>query len=390
MYYLGCLVVCLAVLLALSFWLIDTRTVMIYLISRRLAELGCSNLPVFLESASIDFWTFELRGLRIGNTPGEWNAPFAMHLDRLRITVGSILGMLSIHPGAPPFLFRLSRLEFTLGFRIKEVETVLFEGMVIYIEDAPTLGVEVLKRGTLLKKPIGLGSMARKDFVLDRTRLACYEVGSSKKPQSVIRMYASSTVEPLPEVEADAFPFELISGKDRLTLLAATEVERDEWVEAIKQAIAEVPQSSSKGIVENNAPWWAAFVAEDEGRKVLWRRRAAQRRRAWHDRWQQSGVKIAVSEARAREAEEAVANELAELSAADPLLAHERARANSGGGKAHNPLIDFVESLKKQGAWAARTAATSARLVEQKEAFAAESRFDDSVEFMVGRFVVDR
>ena len=78
----------------------------------------------------------ELRGVRIGNVPGEWDAPHALTLERLRLSVGGLLGLLSLlqvpqanRAGAPGGLLRIGPLEFTAGFCIKAIEELELSGI---------------------------------------------------------------------------------------------------------------------------------------------------------------------------------------------------------------------------------------------------------------------
>ena len=80
---------------------------------------------------------------------------------------------------------------------------------------------------------------------------------------------------------------ELVSSKERLTLLAESAETRDAWVAAIQAAIdALVQAQEARGAVgPTNAPWLDALDAEGEARIVRWRQGAEQRRREWRRRW---------------------------------------------------------------------------------------------------------
>ncbi|KAL1518750.1 hypothetical protein AB1Y20_003035 [Prymnesium parvum] len=364
------LLLLLALAAASAYLLFDVRSFLLWSIRARLAELGCPGLPVSLDAASATFWSLEMRGLTVGNLRGEWRAPYAMRMERVHLRVAGLLALLSLHPCNPPHLLRFGELEFTVGFRVKALEVFEVEGMRVYIEDAHELprAQDALLRGAMGKRPLngGMGPVEHREVVLEATRISWYDHAGAQKAKGMLRLYASSAVEPV-SGGGLPFAFEVISGADRLTLLAASEQERDAWVEAIRRAVREVGGVADLGGEENNAPWFAAIVAEDEGRKAMWRRRAAARRHEWRERWQASE-----QVARGAAAEEGAA-----------------AEAEGGGkGRAWDPLTDFMQSLKKHAAWAQRTAATGARLVEASEAAAAETRFDESTEFMIGNFVV--
>ena len=112
-------------------------------------------------------FTFELRGLRIANAPGEWRAPYALDMQRGCWRVRGVSGLASL-----PGLLRFGALEFCAGFRVKAFETVDLEGVSIHIEDgddASDAGA-VVRRGTLRKEPLnrGIGLARRRDFELEQ------------------------------------------------------------------------------------------------------------------------------------------------------------------------------------------------------------------------------
>ena len=102
------------------------RMLLVHVLQHKMGDGALSNAPVSLESVLIRAWHVELRGLRIGNVPGAWDAPHAVQLDRLRLSVSGLLGLLSLlqvppanKAGAPGGLLRAGSLEFTIGFCIK-------------------------------------------------------------------------------------------------------------------------------------------------------------------------------------------------------------------------------------------------------------------------------
>ena len=114
------------------------RLLLLYIVQHRVGRGALKNAPVTLESMRIELraWRLELRGVRIGNVPGEWDAPHALTLERLRLSVGGLLGLLSLlqvpqanRAGAPGGLLRIGPLEFTAGFCIKAIEELELSGI---------------------------------------------------------------------------------------------------------------------------------------------------------------------------------------------------------------------------------------------------------------------
>ena len=101
------------------------RYVVVYLLQNKAAFGALRSSPVRLEEASWRAGTLELRNLRIENVPSktEWTVPYALHLDRLALHVGSLVNMLSLlqQPIAAAYdsscILRLGELELLLGFR---------------------------------------------------------------------------------------------------------------------------------------------------------------------------------------------------------------------------------------------------------------------------------
>ena len=240
-------------------------------------------------------WSLELGNLIIYNAAGNWSTPHALEIERMHVSVGSLAGLLSLHPGG---LLRLGCLEFTTGFRIKALEHIEYEGVAVYLEDAATVtsGAEVVvQRGQLRKEPLNgrLGSRKLRDFVLEPTLLSWYEPGEhaadprfSARPKGKLRLFPSTVVELSSE---DKQSFTLVSSADALTMVAADAEEREAWCAALQRAIASLASGATRPS-HSNAPWFEALVAEDEARKVVWRRHAQRRRKAWRQRWQEAGI----------------------------------------------------------------------------------------------------
>ena len=74
------------------------RLLVVHVVQHSVGRGALKNAPVTLKSLHIELrdWRIELRGLRIGNVPGEWDAPHAVTLERLRLSVGGLLGLLSL------------------------------------------------------------------------------------------------------------------------------------------------------------------------------------------------------------------------------------------------------------------------------------------------------
>ena len=237
----------------------------------------------------------EVEDIVVGNAPGNWSVPMALRIDRARWNFGNLGSFLSTHPGG---LMRLGCLEFTTGFRIKVLEQIELEGMVALFEDAPAPSPDssegVLRRGELRKEPLNakLGTRRLREFVLQDTLLSWYEPGelgvgetrSGARPKGKLRLYPSSVVE-VGGVD-DPCSLTLISSADTLTMVAATTGERDGWVTALQRVVDGLASGAIRPS-HSNAPWLEALVAEDEVRKLTWRRHAQRRRSRWRQRWQQ-------------------------------------------------------------------------------------------------------
>ena len=231
----------------------------------------------------------ELRGLTVANADGNWSVPHAFRLRHLRLCCRGLLGLLSLIK-----LVRVGEHELVLGFRVKEIETLDIEDCELFLEDAvadASGAASVLLRGTLRKEPLSsrLGSLKRRDFVLEPDRLLWFEPAKGRSaqnasPRGSLRLHASSVVEPAPD---GGLSFTLRSGKEELTLLASSAEQRDEWVGALASAIRARRQTDGVQLAGSNAPWLEELAAEG-GAKELRRVRAAQRRRReWQRRWQE-------------------------------------------------------------------------------------------------------
>ena len=210
-------------------------------------------------------------------------------------------------------LLRLGSLEFTVGFCIKAIEELELSGISVHLETrAATTEPPVLMRGPLRKRRsnVRLGAPRLRLFELEPSALRWFEaprhatveealLGEGRRKQKGIkvqkgslRLYSSSSVEVAPR---SRHHLELISSKERLTLLAESAETRDAWVAAIQAAIdALVQVQEARGAVgPTNAPWLDALDAEGEARIVRWRQGAEQRRREWRRRWRKGAQQSA-------------------------------------------------------------------------------------------------
>lgn len=90
--------------------------------------LGVSHIR--LEFFTLRSTRFELRGLEIGNAPGEWSAPYALRIARLAFTTGGVPGWLSLLG-----LKRLVNGSFVVGFRTRDLETFELHECRLFLED---------------------------------------------------------------------------------------------------------------------------------------------------------------------------------------------------------------------------------------------------------------
>ena len=97
----GALVCCLLLAApALASWLFREallRRLTVYGLQNVVGAGALRNAPVSLGTLVIvDRWAVELRGLQIGNAPGNWSAPFALRCERLRVAVSGPAALLSL------------------------------------------------------------------------------------------------------------------------------------------------------------------------------------------------------------------------------------------------------------------------------------------------------
>lgn len=230
------------------------------------AQLGA---PVSLGGLSLRYGYIELRDLRIGNGPGKWKAPFAIQMGRFRIEL-SLLGFLSLLPG--PFLLndlRFGPLEFSLGFRIRQIDKITVENLVVFLEDAgddSEAAAVIVREGDLLKPPSSaFGTTVVCRVVLEPTRLRFFDPGdasSAAPPAAATDTAAADVTTPAPhrgtsvcslkltsmtrvsedEIAtsaegATASAFTVISGKQQFTAGCLSVEERDAWMTSIREVI---------------------------------------------------------------------------------------------------------------------------------------------------------
>ena len=127
------------------------------------AELGVRRGKVFLT----------VHDVRVGNAPGDWTSPHALTIRRAHIQVHGFWGVASLiglHRGL--FL----SVEPMIGFRVREIEIVEFEGVDVRIEDSSHEipgAAQALLRGLLSKRPRnrGIGLVKRRECELHHDRL---------------------------------------------------------------------------------------------------------------------------------------------------------------------------------------------------------------------------
>ena len=284
--------------------------VVVAVVQHQLTLLGGGMLTIGTVKTSCHNWSIALHDIRVSNPPGAWQSPYALRIGRLHIRVNNLLSLLSLHPGG---LIRLGSLEFTLGFRIKALESIEVEDTVVHLEDGAVdacgsvfssqLSSARLKQGMIRKEPLNgqIGVRRLREFVLQRSLLTWYEPGEltddprrsrPPQPKGALRLFTSTFVEVNRVSSGDAeacsegdTSFSVVSGADTLTLCFEHSEEHDAWRDAIEDAVKALANGSSVPR-HSNAPWMEALVAEDEARKVRWRRHAMRRRQRWRQRWQ--------------------------------------------------------------------------------------------------------
>ena len=377
---------------------------------RSLELLGSGRVTIGGVQASR--WSLVLRDLRVDNPPGSWKAPYAVHIGRLHVRVSNLMALLSLHPGG---LLRLGSLELTLGFRIKALESVEIEGVTVHLEDAPgspaacgslssrdlaTSSRRLLKRGMVRKEPMNgrIGMHRLREFVLEQSLLSWYEPGEfvedarrsrPPQPKGTLRLFATSFVEASSGRGGEACGegeavLSVISAADTLTLCFGAGRERDSWRDAIEDAVAALGNGS---VVprHSNAAWLEALVAEDESRKVRWRRHAMRRRREWRRRWQQPPRQ---AEAQKEEAAAAAVQQQQEEEEAKQAVEQEEEQvpsaASSSSSAAHAPAGEGWDPTR----WVSEGVSQGARWVEQRVIGAMEvlgEAFEDVLEWQIGR-----
>ena len=402
---------------------------------QRSAGLGAlRNAPVSLGALAVRGWSLELRHLRIGNVHGggySWSAPFVLHIDYLRVNVGGPIRLLSLVQlpaaeaiDAPAGIVRVGPLDLIVGFRVKAIEEIDIEGLQLYLEDArpedadggPLAAVSeaVLMRGRLHKDPINgrLGVRRHREFVLERSTLSWFEIlegdsprgasaaaGQAPKPKGSLRLFASSSVQALASpagVAADDPRLELISGRDYLTLHAATADDRDAWVSALAGAIAELARAGEGGGragLSTNAPWMDALEAANEARKLRWRRRELRRRREWRRRWNPD------DNAEDEDDGEATGDD----AAGEDAVGEQGAEGDEGNEAAGDEAAEAKDAISESGASALAhvlaglrglpqlVAARGALLAPREPPGAArakEDRFESALEWRIGRLAI--
>ena len=260
------LLACTALFVLLAILLFDAlfEIVVARVLQHSLMALGAGAVTIGAVHARP--WQLELKDFMVGNAPGNWSVPMALHIGSAHWNFGTLGGLLSLHPGG---LMRCGCLEFTLGFRIKVLEQIEFERVTVLLEDANSTKVAAgadgfLRRGELRKEPLNghLGTKRLRDFVLEETLLSWYEPGELgvdprfiARPKGKLRLFPSSVV----EVGGgdDACTLTLISSADTLTMVAANTVERDAWAEALQRAIRGLASGATRP-THSNAPWLEA------------------------------------------------------------------------------------------------------------------------------------
>lgn len=120
-------VLVIAVFLSFAFWeMIEERLhrKLEAWVSRKLGGVAVS-----AEVARLRFKGIELRNVQIGNSPGEFAAPYFLRLRVLRVRVAGVFQLVTL-PGIVPFGGGL----FALGFCTRSIETIEVEGLDVRVE----------------------------------------------------------------------------------------------------------------------------------------------------------------------------------------------------------------------------------------------------------------
>ena len=361
---------------------------------------------VSIDSLHLRRWSVELRGICISNGPGKWEAPYAIKLTRFRVQF-TLLGLISVI--FPPDV-RIGPLEFHLGFRIKKIETVEVEGLSVFLEDADEgeLPSEPsLKQGTLLKRPLngGFGSARLRNFVLSASRLSWFDAanGTQRAAKGHLKLFPSSSVIGSPSEDAKGrFRFDVVCGKDELTLLAHSDMERNEWMDAIRAAVVGLRRASADVVWSSNAAWMGVLAAEADAKKTRRRLWAQRRRREWQKRWQ-AGCEAATDTTTvstphsklvtaADESEETISEEPLIEPAGEPSPEQARQQQRAPVRDLHDLRSrvfasrnanrqDFIAGLQSM-------ARGATLFVERSMSNVSEFRVDEAVELQIGRFAV--
>ena len=310
---------------------------------------GCRNRKVVAEQEGFvsryssrreerSCWNLELNHLHISNSASytnsnnnkkdddddDYNAPYALHLNTLHISVAGPFAVLSLLQlpiattnffGTSSSLPRLycNGLDFFVGFRVRSIDTLEIGGLsVYYIEDGDDnseeqLEEEVIKSGMLW---LERGKRQREfDFILKPTTLSWYESSKqgidtpeeqeeqdttlpdnqNRKSRGRIKLFPSSSIANLDDDEQ--FGIEIISDANCLILHASSIEERGAWVKALNGAIASLRYSHNGGGGNGNAPWFEILFAEANARKIRWQQREKLQRQKWLQKWQSSIIK---------------------------------------------------------------------------------------------------
>jgi len=287
-------------------------------------------------------WNLELNHIHITNSASytaatanknkeedndDFQAPYALHLQKLRISLSCPFAVLSLLqlPIATTHFFGMSSslprlycngLDFFIGFRVRSIDNFEISGLsVFYVEDGgddesnkEKKQLEEIKSGMLL---LERGKRQKQfDFILQPTSLSWYESPTNKQVISAIeeqdeqinidmilmkqnqnrkfrgriKLFPSSSVEVLDDDQR--LGIELISDTQCLILYANSIDERDEWIDALNDVITKLRYNHNGGGGNGNAPWFEVLIAESNARKVRWQQREKIQREKWLQKWQ--------------------------------------------------------------------------------------------------------
>ena len=356
------------------------------------AKLG---VPVTIKNLVLRRWSFEVHNLLIANSPGEWDAPYALQCLSLKVRF-SLLGLLSVLvPNG-----RWGACEFLFGFRIKEVEMIEVDGLSVFLEDAKKEGKDgalppSLKHGNLRKEPSnGFGPSKMRLLVLHPCELSWYPAGGGSanddapvgKPSGTLRLSEHTTVSVHDDDASPRhrFQFVVVSGSDAVTLYAAQHAERAEWVAAVREAISTLRRGGKGRVWASNAAWIDQIASEEDGKKTRRRLQAQRRRVEWQRRWAQEaldldgeGLHEGVSEEGSSHPEGDMANGEGggDRSVEQDATLRE---ASSGASAANSPPVSVWHDLAKG----------ASKWVELQMSHVSEGRVHESIEWQIGRMSV--